>query len=160
MFRVPNVVIWNWFSTLVASVVLGLKNVVKIRPKHFLVVLIRSDKNCTSKSVSMFWPLNRVISDRFSTLPTEIDPGAKKVIKIWPKHFSVILMGMDKNYVLNSVGKFRVQNQVIRAGFSTFYADVTWPIKVVKIRPKHFPIVLTENDKKCTRNCVCFGCQM
>jgi len=102
MFQGPNVVIWTWFSTFVVPVVPGLKTVIKIRPKHFLVVLIWSDKNCTSKSVSMFRPLNRVIWDRFSTLPATVDRGPENVVKIRAKHFSVVPMGKDKNCIPNS----------------------------------------------------------
>ena len=155
MFRVPNVIICIWFSTLARAVVSGLEKVVKIRPKHFLVVLIGRDKNCTSQSVSMFRPLNRVIWDRFSTLPAPVDPGPGKVVKIRSKHVSSLIMGNDRNYFSNSVGKFRVQNKVKRALFLTLPTPmVPRPGKVVKIRPKHFSTVLTGNDKNCITYCV------
>jgi len=65
MFQVPNVVIKAQFSTLTALLVPWPRKVVKIRPKHFFVVLIENDKNCTPKSVGMFRALNRVIWPRF-----------------------------------------------------------------------------------------------
>jgi len=155
MFQVPNIVILTRFSTLVAPVVPGLEKVGKIRPKHFVLVLIGSDKNCTSKSVSMFWPLNRAIWDRFSTLPIPVDRGPGKVVKIRAKHFLVVLMRNDRNCVPNSVGKFRVQNQIKRARILTLPTlMVPRHGKVVKIRPKHFSTVLMGNDKNCTPNCV------
>jgi len=50
---------------------------------------------------------------------------------------------------------FRVQNRVIRTRFSTLPAPVVpGPGKVVKIRPKHFSTILTENNKNCATNYV------
>jgi len=45
--------------------------------------------------------------------------GPGKVIKIWLKHFSAVLTGVDKNCTPNTVGMFQMQNGVIRARFST-----------------------------------------
>jgi len=82
-------------------------------------------------------------------------PVPGKVVKIRPKLFSTVLTGNDKNNTTNCVGMFRVHNRVILARFSTLPAPmVLGPEKVVKIRPKHFSVVLKANDKKCTSNCV------
>jgi len=62
---------------------------------------------------------NRVIRDRFSTLPTTVVPGPEKAIKIWPKHFSAVRKGNDKNRTTNYVGKFWVPNVVFWTPFST-----------------------------------------
>jgi len=84
-------------------------------------------------------------------------PGGSRAWKsrqIRAKHFSVVLMGNDRNCVSNSVGKFWVQNQVKRVPFLTLPTPLVMrPEKVVKIQPKHFSTVLTGNDKNCTTNC-------
>jgi len=61
MFRALNRFLRARFSTLHASVVLGLDNVVKIRPKDFSAILIGNDKKCVPNNVCMFWVQNRVI---------------------------------------------------------------------------------------------------
>ena len=85
-------------------------------------------------------------------------PGGSRAWKsrqIRAKHFSVVLMGNDRNCVSNSVGKFWVQNQVKRVPFLTLPTPLVMrPEKVVKIQPKHFSTVLTGNDKNCTTNYV------
>jgi len=48
--------------------------------------------------------------------------GSGKIVKIGSKHLSAVMMGNDKNYTPISGGLFRVQNQVIRARFSTLLA--------------------------------------
>jgi len=85
MFGVPNVVIWVRFQLWLCRLVPGPGKVVKIRPKHFFVVLMRNDKNCTPKSVSLFRALNRLICVPFSTFHCPIVPGPEKVVKISPR---------------------------------------------------------------------------
>jgi len=141
---------------------LGVSVIVKIWLKMFSAVLTGNDRNNTTNSVSMFWVQNRVIWDRFSTLPALVVPGPAsmvpgpgKVIKIWSKIFLAILTGNDTNCTPNSVDMFRLQNRVIHARFSTLPAPVKLgPGKVVKIRPKPFSLTLTENDKNWTTKCV------
>jgi len=131
------------------------RKVVKIRPKFFSNVLTWNDKNCTPNNVDMFHVENRVIQARFSTLAAPVVPGPGKVIKIRPKHFSVVLMENDKNCTQNSVGMFRVENRIHRARFSNLPTPVVLaPGKVSKIQLKHFSTVLTGNDKNWTTNCV------
>jgi len=48
--------------------------------------------------------------------------GPGKVVKIGPKHFSVVLMRNEKKCNPNIGGMFRVQNRVIRTRFSTLPA--------------------------------------
>jgi len=105
----------------------------------FLIVLTWNDKNCTPKSVGMFRVQNRVIWARFSTLPAPVVLELEKVVKIWPKHFSTVLIGTDTNCAPNNVGMFEMQNRVIRVQFSTFPAlMIPRPEKVVKILTELF----------------------
>ena len=79
----------------------------------------------------------------------------RKVVKTRTKLFSTVLMRNDKNCTPKSVGMFRMQNRVFQAQFSTFPAAVVpGPGKLVKIQPKYFSTVLTENDMNCTTNYV------
>ena len=94
--------------------------VVKTRPKHFSTVLTRNDKNCTSKSVSMFRVRNRVFRARFLTLPTVVVPGPEKGVKIRPKYFSPVLTKNDMNITTNYVGMFRVQTESSGPDFSLY----------------------------------------
>jgi len=131
----------------------GPGKVIKIQPKHLLTVLTGNDKSCTTNCVSMFRVPNVVIWTPFSTLVAPVVPGLEKVVKIGPKHFSVIPMGRDKNCVPNSVGNIRVQNQVIQARFSTLPVPmVARPGKVVKIRQKHFLTVVATGVTTGTAN--------
>jgi len=61
MFRVQNLVIRTYFSTLIAPVVFGLEKVVKIQLKHFSAVLTRNYRNCTLTRVGIFRVQNQVI---------------------------------------------------------------------------------------------------
>jgi len=61
MFWVQNRVRRARFSALPTPVVPGPGKVVEIRPKHFFVVILGNDKNCTTINVGMFRALNRVI---------------------------------------------------------------------------------------------------
>jgi len=81
MFRLQNRVIRDQFSTLAALVVPKPEKVVKIQPKHFLVVLAGNDKNCTLKSVGMFWSQNQVIWAPFSTFPAPLVSEPEKSSK-------------------------------------------------------------------------------
>jgi len=127
----------------------------QIRPKHYSIVVMGNSKNCTSKSMGMFWVQNRVIRVQFSTFPSLVVFGLEKVAKIWSKLFLVVLMGNDKNCTVNCVGIFQVQNQVMRARFSTLPPLVVFGLgKVIQIWPKYFSAVLTTNNKNCTRKSV------
>jgi len=155
MFRVPNVVIWTWFSTLVAPVVPELETDVKIGPKHFFSRSDRKRWELHLEKCEYVLALNRVILDKFSTLPAQVDRGPEKVVKIRPKHLSALVNGNDRNCVPNSVGKFQVENQVKRARFSTSPTPmVLRSEKGVKFWSKHFPTVLKGNDKSWNTNCV------
>jgi len=62
-----------------------------------------------------------------------------KLMKFWAKHFCVILIKNNKNCNRNNVSLFRVQNQVIMAWFSYFFALVVFmPKTVIKFWPKLF----------------------
>jgi len=133
----------------------GSEKVVKIRPKHYLAVMMGNDKNCTPKNclyVSGAKPSHLRPVFNFSC-----SGGAwtRKVVKTWPKHFSTLLTRNEKNCTPKSFGMIRVQNRVFRARFSTSPAAVVpAPRKVVKIWLKHFSTVLTENDMNITTNYV------
>ena len=123
----------------------------QIRPKHYSTVVMGNNKNCTSKSMGMFWVQNRVIRVQFLTFPPLVVFGLEKVAKSWSKLFSVVLMGNDKNCTVNCVDIFRVQNQVMRARFLTLPPLVVFGLgKVIQIWPKYFSAVLTTNNKNCT----------
>jgi len=138
---------------------MGLEKVVKIWQKHFSAIVMGNDKNCVQKSVGMFQVQNRVIRARFSTLPASVVPGPQKLVKIWPKHFSIVLTGNDKNFPTNyegiKCGYVSGKNRVIWSRFSTLPISVVpEPKKVVKIRPRHFSAVLMGNDKNCIQKSV------
>jgi len=108
-----------------APVVSRPKKVVKIRPKHFSIVLAGNNKNYIPNTVGMFWVQNRVIRGRLqlcSIWATLVVSKFGKVIKIQPKHFSNVLTWDDKNCTPNSVGKFRVKDRFILSCFSTLLA--------------------------------------
>jgi len=129
-----------------ALVVFRARKVVKIRLKHFSVVLMGNDRNCTLNRVCIFRVQNHVIQTWFSTLLVLVVFGLGKVVKIRPKHFSVVLTGNSKNCTPNRVGMFRVQNRVIQARFSALPAPLVFgPGKVAKIWSKHFLFILTGN---------------
>jgi len=69
MFQVRNQVISVRFTTFPALVLFGPEKVIKIRIKYFLVLRTGNNKNCTWNSVRIFWLQNRLIRDRFSSLP-------------------------------------------------------------------------------------------
>ena len=155
MFQLQNLVIQVPFSTLTALVVFRARKVVKIRLKHFSVVLMGNDRNCTLNRVCIFRVQNHVIQTQFSTLLALVVFGLGKVVKIRPKHFSVVLTRNGKNCTPNRVGTFRVQNRVIRAWFSTLPArGLLGGVRARKIRPKYFSVVLMKKDKYCTLNSV------
>jgi len=108
MFRALNRVIWGLCFNFYCSSGPRTQKVVKTRPKHFSTVLTRNDKNCTPKSVGMFWVQNRVFRAQFSTFPATVVPGPAKVAKIRPKHFSTLLIENDIHYTTNYVGMFLV----------------------------------------------------
>jgi len=66
------------FSTLATPVMPDPGNVVKIRPKHFLAILMGNDENCSPKSEGMFRVANVVILAQFSTLVAPVVLGAQK----------------------------------------------------------------------------------
>jgi len=150
-----------WFSNFAAIVVPEPGKVVEIWPKHFSTILTGNDKNCTANHVGIFQVPNQVIRAQFSNLFTTVMLRHEKVVKIWLKHFPAALIGNDKSCTPNNVCMFRVQNQVIRNRFSNLTAPVVLrPKKVVKIRLKHFSVVLTGNDKNYTQTVwICFGCK-
>lgn len=84
--------VFNIVSSRPAPVVPGPGKVIKIRPKHFLVVLTKNRKKHAPNSVGTFQMQNCVIRARISTLLASLVPGPKKVVKIRPKHFSVLLL--------------------------------------------------------------------
>jgi len=139
MFRALNRVIQNRFSTLPAPVLPGLGTIVKIRPKHFLAVLIGNDKNCILNNIDMFRVQNRVIEARFSTLPAPVIPEPQKGDKIRAQHFFDVIMENDKNCTTISIGMFRALNRSV----STFATPVG-PFLPVRMR----------NNKKCNPNTV------
>jgi len=84
--------------------------------------------------MGMFWVQNRVIRVQFSTFPSLVVFGLEKVAKIRSKLFLVVLMGNDKNCTVNRVGIFQVQNQIMRARFSTLPLLVVFGLgKVIQI---------------------------
>jgi len=107
MFRVPNVVIWAWFSTLATPVVPGPEKVVKILSKHFFAILIGNDKNCTAKSVVCLGAIPSHLA-LFLTFPAPVVPVPEKVVKICPRPFLHVQMRNDKKWVPNRVGMFWV----------------------------------------------------
>ena len=142
MFWVQNRVFRAWFSTLPTTVVPGPGKVVKIRSKHFSIVLTENDMNCTTNYVGMFRVQNWVIWARFSTLaalvrlghknvvktrpkqfstlPAAVKPRPRKVVKIRPKFFSTVLSKKHMNCTTNYVGMFRVQTESSRPGFPLY----------------------------------------
>ena len=82
-------------------------------------------------------------------------PGLEKSSKFVRNIFQLYWLKNDMNCTTNYVGRFRVQNWVIWARFSTLLALVGLrPKNVVKSRPKQFSAILTTNDKNCTPNCL------
>jgi len=94
--------------------------VVKTWLKHFLIVLMRNDKNCTPKSVGMFPERNRVFWAQFSTLQAVVVPGPGKVVKTRLKQFSTVLTENDMNITTNYVGMFRVQTESYGTDFPLY----------------------------------------
>jgi len=133
--------------------------VIKIRLKHFSAVLTGNDKNCTPNIVGMLgWKMEssglifQLCLLQAWTSGVRTHKSHQNSTKTF---FSRTDERNDKNYILNTVGKFRVQNQVIFARFLAFPTLVLFgPEKVVKIRPKYFTVVLTGNDKNYTPNIV------
>ena len=132
----------------------GPRKVVKIGPKHCLVVLMKNDKNCTPRSVGMFRALRRVIWALFSTFPAPVVPGPKKSSKLdqnsSQQHWrQTITTAPQKLWVCFgwNTGSFEPGYQLSCSGPVPV---VPGPGKVVKIGPKLCLVVLMENEENCT----------
>jgi len=114
----------------------------KIWPKHFSIVLLGNDRNCTLNNVSIFRVPNWVVRARLWTLAA---PGllcwcsSPEMSSNSTNTFFSCTNRKQKNYTPKTVGMFWVQNQVIRVRFSTLPSPVVFgPEKVGKIWPKQF----------------------
>ena len=72
-----------------------------------------NNHKCVPNSDRIFRVKSQVTRDRFLTFPAPMVIGVVKVVKIRLKYFSAILMENDNNSTPNSVGMFRVQNQIV-----------------------------------------------
>jgi len=143
MFGVPNIIISVRFSTLAGPAVPSPEKVVKIRSKHFFVVLTGNDKNCTLKSVGTFRALNRFIWTPFSTFPSPLCSGPEKVVKFCPTPSFPVRIKNNEKCVPNSLGISRLSTQSHPGPiFNSACWVVLGPEKVVQIRLKHFSAVL------------------
>jgi len=93
-------------------------------------------KNCTQKSLGMFWLQNRVIRVWFSTLPSSVVFRPEKFAKIRSKHFLAAVTRNYKKCTPNNVGSAPVLSSLAKVVKIRLYNFKSYRRKMIRTVPQ------------------------